>query len=51
MGLDEESYWMLLLSILFTIPGALILRYTVEKPFLKLRDKLLAKRANPALIP
>jgi peptidoglycan/LPS O-acetylase OafA/YrhL len=43
LGLDEESYWMLLLSIVFTIIGALILRYTIEKPFLRLRDKLLAK--------
>jgi peptidoglycan/LPS O-acetylase OafA/YrhL len=51
MGLDEDSYWMLLLSIIFTILGALILRYTVEKPFLKLRDKLLVKKTNPALIP
>ncbi|MEP7237804.1 MAG: acyltransferase [Ferruginibacter sp.] len=41
MGIDEESYWMLLLSVIFTIIGALILRYTIEKPFLKLRDKLL----------
>jgi peptidoglycan/LPS O-acetylase OafA/YrhL len=44
MGLDEESYWMLLLSIGFTILGALVLRYTIEKPFLKLRDKLLANK-------
>jgi peptidoglycan/LPS O-acetylase OafA/YrhL len=51
MGLDEESYWMLLLSIIFTIVGALILRYTIEKPFLKLRDKLLIKKPNPALTP
>jgi peptidoglycan/LPS O-acetylase OafA/YrhL len=43
MGLDEKSYWMLLLSIIFTIIGALILRYTTEKPFLKLRAKLLMK--------
>jgi peptidoglycan/LPS O-acetylase OafA/YrhL len=51
MGLDEESYWMLLLSIIFTIIGALILRYSIEKPFLKLRDKLLAGKPNPALTP
>lgn len=47
MGLDEESYWMLLLSAVFTFIGALILRYTVEKPFLKLRDKLLVHKINP----
>ncbi len=51
LGIDEESYWMLLLSIIFTILGALILRYTIEKPFLKLRDKLLAKKLNPAITP
>jgi peptidoglycan/LPS O-acetylase OafA/YrhL len=51
MGIDEESYWMLLLSIVFTLLAALILRYTIEKPFLKLRDKLLTKKTNPALIP
>ena len=48
MGVDKEGYLMLLLSIIFTIIGALILRYSIEKPFLKLRDKLLAK-INPAL--
>ena len=46
MGLDEESYWMLLLSIVFTILGALILRYTIEKPFLRLREKLLAGKTQ-----
>ena len=51
MGIDEESYWMLLLSIVFTMLGALILRYTIEKPFLKLRDKILANKTNPALTP
>jgi peptidoglycan/LPS O-acetylase OafA/YrhL len=51
LGLHEESYWMLLLSIIFTIIGALILRYSIEKPFLKLRDKLLVKNSNPALTP
>jgi peptidoglycan/LPS O-acetylase OafA/YrhL len=51
MGVDEKSYWMMLIIIIFTIIGALILRYTIEKPFLKLRDKLLARKANPALIP
>ena len=44
MGLSEKSYWMMLLIIIFSILGALILRYTIEKPFLKIRDKLLAKQ-------
>ena len=47
MGLDEKSYWMMLLIIIFSIFGALILRYAIEKPFLKIRDKLLAKNINP----
>ncbi len=51
MGVDKESYWMLLLAVVFTIIGALVLRYTIEKPFLKLRDKLLVNKTNPALIP
>lgn len=51
LGVDEKSYWMMLIIIACTILGALILRYTIEKPFLKLRDKLLEKKANPAIIP
>ena len=51
MGVDEEGYLMLLLSIFFTIIAALILRYAIEKPFLKLRDKILANKPNPALTP
>ncbi|MEO7307793.1 MAG: acyltransferase [Ferruginibacter sp.] len=46
MGIDKESYWMFLLSILFTIIGALILRYAIEKPFLKFRDKLLINKVK-----
>lgn len=41
-GVDAESFWMLLLSVIFTILGAVLLRYVVEKPFLRLRDKILA---------
>ncbi len=44
MEVDEESYWMLLLSVIFTLLGAILLRYVIEKPFLRLRDKLLAKK-------
>ena len=43
MGLDKEGFAIFFLSILFSILGALILRYTIEKPFLKLREKLLSK--------
>lgn len=44
LGFNKESYWLLLFSAIITLISALILRYTVEKPFLKLRDRLLAKR-------
>ena len=41
MGIDKGGILMLLLSFVFSILAALILRYAIEKPFLKLRDKLL----------
>lgn len=46
LGIEEDGYWMLLLSILFSVLAALILRYTVEKPFLKMRDTLLRKQVH-----
>ena len=46
LGIDEESIWMLLLSIVFSVLAALILRYAVEKPFLQIRDKLLRKQVH-----
>jgi peptidoglycan/LPS O-acetylase OafA/YrhL len=40
-GLPLESNAMLLLCLVFVLVGALLLNYTVEKPFLRLRNRLL----------
>lgn len=44
MGLDKDSNLMILPCIIFTVLAALVMRYTIEKPFLRMRDKVLAKR-------
>jgi peptidoglycan/LPS O-acetylase OafA/YrhL len=41
LGIDKSSNIMLLLGIVSSICGALLLRYVIEKPFLRLRDKVL----------
>jgi peptidoglycan/LPS O-acetylase OafA/YrhL len=41
MGVPANSNPMLLLCLLFVLLGALLLQYTVEKPFLKLRKRIL----------
>ncbi len=41
--LDGNSNWMLLLCILICILGALVMRFFIEKPALRLRNKLLAR--------
>jgi len=41
MGIDKNSNVMLIIGIISSIAGALLLRYLVEKPFLRLRDKIL----------
>ena len=42
-GIDKDSNLMMLLCIMSSIAGALILRYTIEKPSLRLRDKVLQR--------
>ena len=42
-GIDNNSNLMMLCCLLSTIACALILRYTIEKPSLKIRDKLLQR--------
>ncbi len=42
-GVDDEGNLMLLICIVATLLAALIIRFLVEKPFLKLRDKILLK--------
>jgi len=41
MGIDKNSNLMLLLCVVSSLVGALLLRNTVEKPALKIRDKIL----------
>ncbi|HEX9512220.1 MAG TPA: acyltransferase [Puia sp.] len=43
-GIAGESNLMFFLCIVMTLLGALVLRYTIEKPFLKARDYILQKR-------
>lgn len=40
-GIDEKGHVMFFICMITTILGALILRYVIEKPFLKLRDRLI----------
>ncbi len=42
-GVDEDGNLMLLICIVATLLAALIIRFLVENPFLKLRDKILLK--------
>lgn len=41
LGVDKNGNLMLFTGIISSIAGALLLRYIVEKPFLRLRDKIL----------
>ena len=45
-GIDKNSNLTMAICILCVIAGSLILRYTVEKPSLKIRDKVLAILKN-----
>jgi len=52
LGIDKNSNLMMLLGIACSIAGALLLRYIVEKPFLRIRDKILAGwKVRKALVP
>lgn len=42
-GIDKNGNLMLLIGIISSIAGALLLRYLVEKPFLRLRDRILQR--------
>jgi peptidoglycan/LPS O-acetylase OafA/YrhL len=41
LGIPGDSNWMLLICILTCISGALLMRIFIEKPFFRLRNKLL----------
>ena len=49
-GVDKNSNLMFLIGIISSLTGALLLRYLIEKPFLRIRDRILThwkiKRAN-----
>jgi peptidoglycan/LPS O-acetylase OafA/YrhL len=40
-GVDKNSNLMFVIGIISSITGALLLRYLVEKPFLRIRDRIL----------
>jgi len=42
LGMAEDGSWMFVLCIVTCLTGALMLRYVVEQPFMKVRDRLLA---------
>jgi peptidoglycan/LPS O-acetylase OafA/YrhL len=43
MGIEKRGNLMMLICILATLAAALIMRYTIEKPALRLRNKILYK--------
>jgi peptidoglycan/LPS O-acetylase OafA/YrhL len=43
-GVNVNSNLMMLCCLASTVAGALVLRYTIEKPSLKLRDKVLGRK-------
>jgi peptidoglycan/LPS O-acetylase OafA/YrhL len=44
LGMAADSNVMIIICIIFSILGGLLMRYAVEKPFLKLRDRILEKQ-------
>ena len=40
-GIEKESIWMFVLSIIFCILISLVLYYSIEKPFMKMRNRFL----------
>jgi peptidoglycan/LPS O-acetylase OafA/YrhL len=48
LGIGEDSYAALFISIAVAALGGWLLHLAVEKPFLRLRDRILARRRNTA---
>lgn len=46
LGVAGDSILMIVLCVAMAILAALMMRYAVEKPFLKIRDRILEKRQN-----
>ncbi|WP_259070532.1 acyltransferase family protein [Mucilaginibacter sp. X4EP1] len=49
-GIDKNSNLTMLICIIASVAGALVLRYVVEKPALRLRDAILKKRSIKELV-
>lgn len=47
LGIDNESSLMFFLSAIVSVAGALMLHYTVEKPFLRIKDRILLANNMP----
>jgi peptidoglycan/LPS O-acetylase OafA/YrhL len=43
MGMDKDSNLVMLICVIATIGAALAMRYMIEKPALKIRNKILNK--------
>jgi peptidoglycan/LPS O-acetylase OafA/YrhL len=50
-GISKDSNLMMLICILASITAALLMRYIIEKPALKLRDRVLRRQASSDSIP
>ena len=50
LGIDKNSNGMFVIGIISSLIGALLLRYLVEKPFLRIRDRILKQWRNKKLI-
>jgi len=50
LGVDRNSNLMFIIGIISSIAGALLLRYLIEKPFLRIRDMIL-KRWRKKIMP
>ena len=46
IGIDKNSNLMMLLCVITSITAALLMRYTIEKPALRIRDKVLKRWAS-----
>lgn len=49
-GISHDSYWLFGTCVITAFLGGLVLHYTVEKPFLQLRDKILNRRKKQTLV-
>jgi peptidoglycan/LPS O-acetylase OafA/YrhL len=49
LGVAGNSNLMIVICVAFAILGALVMRYAVEKPFLRIRERILEKRREKQL--